>query len=516
MSTQEIEAQPPVVEVKVDETAAKPMGQPEAVGIAFAHNDPENPQGGWATGKRWRSLFIALFVSYTSAFNATANGAASGKLVKQFHTTSSIFQTSSFTYLVMLGIGPMVFAPVSESFGRRPTLVILTGIIAILFIPQALTPNIYGLIITRLFQGTAACIEGPVAAGVVADLYAKVDRGGPFALFVLTIFTANATGPVCANWIVQKIGWHWLYWVQLIAAVVCFLLCLFFFDESRGEVILAKRAEKLTEETGRHHYVAGVDIALTETIWEATRISVSRPIKYLFTEPIVTGISLYIGFAWGVVFLFVGAVAHVFQKTYGFSQGQSGTVLICGFIGAFIGFLETIFVQERFYSNAVKAGGGKAAPEVRLYSASVGAWVFCIGCFGFAWTARPWIHWIAPCIFLVIINSGIYTMYLATYAYLGDVYNEFSSSAQASQGLLRNTLGATFPFFGVIMYDKLTFPWASTLLGFIAGFFAFVPAILIMYGAKLRERSKIASTMERNEGDILRDDPEVMAEVVRV
>lgn len=112
------------------------------------------------------------------------------------------------------------------------------------------------------------------------------------------------------------------------------------------------------------------------------KISCARPLLYLFTEPIVSAlkgslraslipnlnvnqvmaISIWIGFAWvspleilrraylipnhdvnqGMVFLFVGAVSHVFRVTYGFSQGQGGTVLICGFIGAVFAWFETI------------------------------------------------------------------------------------------------------------------------------------------------------------------------------
>lgn len=35
--------------------------------------------------------------------------------------------------------------------------------------------------------------------------------------FVLTVFTANATGPLCAAWIAQKLNWHWVYWIQMSA-----------------------------------------------------------------------------------------------------------------------------------------------------------------------------------------------------------------------------------------------------------------------------------------------------------
>jgi hypothetical protein len=53
------------------------------------------------------------------------------------------------------------------------------------------------------------------------------------------------------------------------------------------------------------------------------------------------------------------------------------------------------------------------------------------------------------------------------------------------------------------MYDKLTFPWASTLVGFIALAFSVIPWLLIRYGDNLRKRSSIAVSLELSEGDIL-------------
>jgi hypothetical protein len=44
----------------------------------------------------------------------------------------------------------------------------------ILFLPQALAHEIAPIIASRFIQSTFACIEGAVAAGVVADLFPRV------------------------------------------------------------------------------------------------------------------------------------------------------------------------------------------------------------------------------------------------------------------------------------------------------------------------------------------------------
>lgn len=148
----------------------------------------------------------------------------------------------------------------------------------------------------------------------------------------------------------------------------------------------------------------------------------------------------------------------------------------------------------------------------------------------------------------------------ATYNYLADCYQQYSSSAQAAQSLLRGILGACFPFFGIIMvclrctgslaegcilliefmplfffspffktqYDDLTFRWASSLVGFVAlGFaavpflvyrctsactFVFVPKLTDCYfwitvGPAMRARSRVALRIAQEESAPISDEP---------
>ena len=46
---------------------------------------------------------------------------------------------------------------------------------------------------------------------------------------------------------------------------------------------------------------------------------------YLVTEPIVTWLSLWVGFAWGVIYLFTSSVLLVYTE-YGFSPAVSASM----------------------------------------------------------------------------------------------------------------------------------------------------------------------------------------------
>jgi uncharacterized membrane protein len=168
--------------------------------------------------------------------------------------------------------------------------------------------------------------------------------------------------------------------------------------------------------------------------------SVTDSIVYLATEPIVTALAVWIGFAWSCLFLSAASTLLVFRQ-YGWNVGQLGSIqayvsttfirstkLIssCLCVGAILGFAAN-FHQEHIYAKkARKSPSGRAPPEARLYYAAFVGLAFPIGLFGFAWTGRPEIpyvlfemkwrklmgRWIVPAIFLVIQNIGLYHMYV--------------------------------------------------------------------------------------------------------
>jgi hypothetical protein len=54
---------------------------------------------------------------------------------------------------------------------------------------------------------------------------------------------------------------------------------------------------------------------------------------------------------------------------------------------------------------------------------------------------------------------------------------------------------AAFPLFGVQMYQKLGFQWATGLLGFLTVAMLPFPYLFFRYGKKLRSYSRYATTI---------------------
>lgn len=108
-------------------------------------------------------------------------------------------------------------------------------------------------------------------------------------------------------------------------------------------------------------------------------------------------------------------------------------------------------------------------------------------------------HWIGPCIGIAVTLCGIYVIYLTAFNYLSDAYTLYASSALAGQSFVRNLVGGSFPFFAVKLYSGIGPNWASTIFACIGAVLAIVPFIAFKYGPKIRERSKFAQMLKREE-----------------
>src|SRR6266480_2657425 len=85
------------------------------------------------------------------------------------------------------------------------------------------------------------------------------------------------------------------------------------------------------------------------------------------------------------------------------------------------------------------------------------------------------VHWIVPTIAIALATMGIFSVYLAVFNYLADVYHRYASSALAAQSFCRNCLGGAFPLVTDALFANLGYGPAGTLLGGIGVLLTFVP-----------------------------------------
>ncbi|KAK2809239.1 hypothetical protein FQN50_004075 [Emmonsiellopsis sp. PD_5] len=434
----------------------------------------------WGSSRKWVITAISCVVTSLSAIAAGAYSPAEKTLTEKWGISGVVYNLGITLFTFGFAISPMVLAPFSEINGRRP-MFICSGI---------------------LFSVAQLATYSSIIGGVLSDIYVTEERNTPMALFSGAVLFGTGLGPMMSGFIVYHISWRWIFYLQTIVAAVSTVVVWIFFNETRGSVLLSRKAavlnkwyEKL-EEAG---YV-GVDMPVAgangdgavrrqsqrirwkvkadeerESILKVVTVSLYRPFHLLFTEPVVFFFSLWVAFSWAVLYLQFGSIPLVFQTNHGFNIQQSGAVFASICIGAIIATIVSIW-QEKFVRRLGKIS---STPEGRLYFVCIESILMPAGMFWFGWTSFSSVHWIVPCFAVGCATIGIFSIYLAVFNYLADTYHRYASSALAAQSFCRNILGGIFPLVGSIL--------------------TIVPWVLVFYGPKIRARSKIASEIMTEE-----------------
>lgn len=354
-----------------------------------------------------------------------------------------------------------------------------------------------------------------MVGGILADVWETAERNTPMVLFTGATILGTGLGPLVSGFVASNLAWQWVFWIQAITSGILVSLVILFFQETRGSIILSRKAKILNkwyeklEEAG----TLGMEVDVTDgekntkqcrrirwkvrtdedrsSLGRMIAMSLYRPIHMLFTEPVVFFFSLWIGFSWAVLYLQFGSIPLVYEVNHGFSLEQTGAVFAAICIGGILSTILSIYQEKWAVKHyPVKING---SPEGRLLFTCVESAFMPIGMFWFGWTCYSSVHWIVPTIGIGIATMGIFSIYLATFNYTADVYHIYASSALAASGLCRNLLGGSFPLVTKQMFRGLGFQAASSLLGGIGAVLTLVPWVLFLYGPKIRARSKIAS-----------------------
>jgi multidrug resistance protein len=197
----------------------------------------------------------------------------------------------------------MIFAPLSEIFGRRPIYAITLLFAVVFTIPGAVAQNFGTLLVTRAIDGIAFSAPMTLVGGTLADVWKTEERGVPMAAFSAAPFIGPAIGPLVGGFLSDAKGWRWLYWIQLILSGVVWILITFTVPETYAPTLLAKRAAKLRKETGDDKYVTEKDLDLRPLTQRLTLFLI-RPFQLLFGELIVFFISVYMSVLYGLLYMF--------------------------------------------------------------------------------------------------------------------------------------------------------------------------------------------------------------------
>jgi hypothetical protein len=86
--------------------------------VVFTPGDPENPKN-WSKAYKWYCTMVVAATCFVVAFCSSVITADVPGVAEQFDVSEEVALLTISLFVVGFGVGPMVFAPLSEIYGRR-------------------------------------------------------------------------------------------------------------------------------------------------------------------------------------------------------------------------------------------------------------------------------------------------------------------------------------------------------------------------------------------------------------
>ena len=144
-------------------------------------------------------------------------------------------QGSLMAFFISLGIGQIIYGPVSDRVGRKPPLYFGLGLFAAASIGCALAPDIQTLIALRFVQGLGASAGMVIPRAVVRDLHTGVDAARLMSLLMLVFSVCPILAPLAGSFLIEWAGWRSVFWVVTVAALLGLVLLATGLPETRPQ-----------------------------------------------------------------------------------------------------------------------------------------------------------------------------------------------------------------------------------------------------------------------------------------
>ncbi|KAF2101194.1 putative MFS multidrug transporter [Rhizodiscina lignyota] len=461
---------------------------PTAKDVIVDFDGPDDPYLplNWPFKKKIITTALYGFTTMGATFASSVYSPGIIQISHDFHVGQEVSTLGLSLFLMGFGTGPLLWAPLSEVYGRKQAVLIPYFLAGIFCFASAVSKDIQTLLITRFFAGFFGAAPITNTGGVLGDLFSAKSRGAAMVGYAMAVVGGPTLGPLVGGAIVTSyLRWRWTEYITGIYFMFILVIDIMLLDECYPPKLLVYKARRLRHESGNwalHAKHEEWDVSLKEL----GQKYLIRPFQMLFT-PICFLVALYASFVYGILYANLASFPIEFQEERGWNPVVGALPFLALLLGILGGAVANLFNQQ-YYMKRFVANNNRAVPEARLPPMMGGSIIFSAGLFIFGWTSDPSIHWIAPCIGATLIGIGFFTIFQAALNYLIDTFQKYAASAVAANTFLRSVFAAAFPLFITPMLHNMGIGWGISVFGFFSVALIPIPYLFFIYGKRIRAR----------------------------
>ncbi len=246
--------------------------------------------------------------------------------------SAGAIQATISIYIIGLAIGQLVYGPVSDRFGRRPTLMVGLVLYVAASLMALFAPDVRTLIVARLFQALGGCTGLVLGRAIVRDTAGGSETAKRLALLNLMVAVGPGTAPLVGGVLANSISWRAIFLLLSLLGLLNFVLTWRLLPETRVK----------SGETG---------------------VSLLPSYARLLRSPAFLGFAIGGGCATTSLYAFVAAAPFIFVHELGRSTHEVGPYMAILVFGVAIGsILATRLIgRVRIRSLLIVANAGSVA-----------------------------------------------------------------------------------------------------------------------------------------------------------
>ncbi|WP_280564749.1 multidrug effflux MFS transporter [Chromohalobacter sp. 48-RD10] len=247
-------------------------------------------------------------------------------LAQQFQANPVDVQYTLSLFFVGLGVGPLLYGPLSDRYGRQPILYFGLVLYLLASIACATSTSIAMLVGARLLQGLGASVGPAMARAIVRDRYHGSQAASMMSFVVMVMGVAPLIAPMIGSLMLSVAEWPLIFWMLSFYAMVA----------------LAALAVLLPESHPRH-------------LQNRTRSLAAQYLDYLsLLRRLPVILHLICGaLMFGVLFSYVAAGAFIYTNEYSIGQSAVGFYFSINAASMVIGTFTNGRIVERFGHRAL-------------------------------------------------------------------------------------------------------------------------------------------------------------------
>ena len=309
-------------------------------------------------------------------------------------------------YVLGFGIGPIVFAPVSDVVGRIIIYRIVVFGYACMSVGCAMSNSVGMLIAFRFLAGCFGAAPIAIGAAAVADIFKSEERGKAIGIYSMGSLIGAGIGPILGSCITYASNWRWTFWAVTIAVSIHqhprrLLTCvhqsgtlafvtLFYLEETHPATI-ARKAQ--FREGGKSSKTKRANISNWMHVFY---LACTSPFKIFFSSYSILLLFILNAAYIGYINIIYTTLGFTYQTVYRFNALTAGLA----YLGMGLGSLSSAILfarsSDRFVALLRRKWQIDSSGLCRLPFLAFGVLISSVGFLWYGWAIDRGSAWIVP------------------------------------------------------------------------------------------------------------------------